>query len=85
MQDLEQAIVYGEEVDLSREDGEEEEIPAPDTDINLTCNLCDKSFNKHSLLKKHMKSHLGKSKTIQLTINKIGSRFEVLHFRHINT
>ena len=77
LQDLEHAIVFGgggnvvkggagrEDLDLSREDGEEEEIPAPQgawftqLDSEFRCNKCFKSFNKMSLLKKHMKIHSG--------------------------
>ena len=77
LQDLEHAIVFGgggtvvkggagrEDLDLSREEGEEEEIPAPQgawftqLDSEFRCNKCFKSFNKMSLLKKHMKIHSG--------------------------
>ena len=47
------------------EDGEEEEIPAPQgtwftqLDSEFRCNKCFKTFNKLSLLKKHIKIHSG--------------------------
>ena len=78
LQDLEHAIVFGgggetvvrgavrrDDLDLSREDGEEEEIPAPQgtwfTQLysEFRCNKCFKTFNKLSLLKKHIKIHSG--------------------------
>jgi len=76
LQDLEKAIVFEksggganlyksvtdnvEDLDLSR-DEEEEEIPAPhDTDTKeFRCPTCSKVFNKNSNLQKHKKIHTG--------------------------